>query len=83
LFLRTGDLPGAPGVRTVSDHCQGVFEIEPGEDGPRAISQSVGQELASDAKGVSVPVGGSEGLLLDLMRRSVRELAHDGRPEAN
>lgn len=83
LFLRTADLPGAPGVRTVSDHCQGVFVIEPGEDGPRAVSQSVGRELASDAEGVSAPVGGSEGLPLDLIRRSVRELAaHDGRPEA-
>jgi len=75
LFLKKGDLPGAGGVHVVRDHSQGVFEIQPGKDGPRAVSQAVRLELVPDAFGDAAAPGGAPGLRLQALRRSVRDLA--------
>lgn len=83
LFLRKGNLPGARGVYAVLDHSQGVFEIQPGQDGPRAVSQAVRVALVPDVFGDATVPGGSPGMPLQAMRRSVRDLVerNAGRPE--
>jgi hypothetical protein len=75
LFLAKDDLPGAKGVRTVSGHSQGVFEVVKARDGLRAISQANRHPLYPDALGFVDPPGGAKGLLLDDMIRSIREIA--------
>ncbi len=84
LFLDEGDLPGAPGARTVVDHSQGVFEVVKARDGLRAISQANRHPLHPDALGFVDPPGGAKGLLLDAMIRSIRSIAdrQDARKEA-
>jgi hypothetical protein len=75
LFLGEADLPGAPGVRTVRDHCQGVFDVVKARDGLRAVSQANGQNLVPDQTGsVDVP-GGNEGLALPALIDTLRQAA--------
>lgn len=75
LFLNPGDLPGVRGVRTVTDHAQGVFEIVDDFGGSRAVSQAGAAHLVADEAGLTQPFGGEEGLplaeLLDSVRRIV------------
>jgi len=75
LFLDEEDLPGARGVRTVRDHCQGVFEVEIAEDGLRAVSQANGHPLLPDASGAFDAPGGAEGFPLEAMIETIRERA--------
>ncbi len=74
LFLNEEDLPGVRGSLTVRDHCQGVFEIVPAGDELRAVSQANSHPLVPDALGSTDVPGGSEGLELNTMMRSIREL---------
>jgi hypothetical protein len=80
LFLSTGDLPGARGVRIVRDHSQGVFELRVGEGDLRAVSQAMRDALVPDDSGSAEPPGGPEGLPFNLMMQSVRELEEQGGP---
>lgn len=75
LFLDEEDLPGVKGIRTVPYHSQGVFEVVKARDGVRAISQANRHPLHPDALGFVDPPGGAQGLLLDKMIQSVREIA--------
>lgn len=75
LFLDEGDLPGVKSVRTVPYHSQGVFEVVKARDGMRAISQANRHPMRADALGFVDPPGGAQGLLLDQMIQSVREIA--------
>ena len=79
LFLSHADLPGADGVLTVRDHCQGAFDLVLGADGLRAISQARVHPLLSDDRGVSEPPGGAEGLSMDFMLREVNRFAANNR----
>lgn len=74
LFLRQGSLPGAAGVRTVSDHSQGVFEVRKTRDGLRAVSQAARMGLVPDFQGKAQPPGGAEGMPFNAVVQSVREL---------
>lgn len=78
LFLRRGNLPGAAGVHMVRDHSQGVFELVAGKKGLRAVSQARAHGLVPDAFGVAEAPGGAEGLPLEVMKQTVRELAARG-----
>lgn len=78
LFLQKGDLPGASGVRAVRDHSQGIFEIQRGKDGLRAVSQAVRMELVPDAFGNTKAPGGDPGLPFQTMRQSIRDLVERG-----
>lgn len=75
LFLDEGDLPGVKGVRTVSYHSQGVFEVVKARDGMRAISQAIRHPMYPDALGFVDPPGGAKGLLLANLLQSVRDIA--------
>jgi hypothetical protein len=79
LFLNEGDLPGARGVRTVRDHCQGVFDLVSAQDGLRAISQASRHPLAPDAKGYVEAPGGTRGIPFDALRQSIHELVRNSR----
>lgn len=74
LFLEEDDLPGVRGVRTVRDHSQGVFDVVRARDGMRAISQAIRHPLHPDALGFVDPPGGAQGMQLDAMIQSVREI---------
>lgn len=76
LFLDRQDLPGAPSALTVPDHVQGVFDVKPGKGGPRAVSQAAFEPLVPDRSGASSPPGGIDGLPLNELVASVRDLAH-------
>lgn len=78
LFLDHEDLPGAPGTRTVGDHCQGVFDLEERSDGVRAISQARDQSLVADASGSFRVPGGDDGLMLEDLTAEVRAVAERG-----
>lgn len=78
LFLHPGNLPGASGVHLVRDHSQGVFELQAGERGPRAISQAKSHALVPDAFGAAEAPGGAKGLPLDVLKQTVRDLAARG-----
>ena len=73
LFLNEGNLPGGRAL-TVRDHCQGVFGIQDGERGLRAVSQAIRHPLLPDGRGEVQPPGGSEGIPFADMVRSVREI---------
>ena len=75
LFLNHSDLPGTKAVRTVRDHSQGVFDIRLAKDGLRAISQANRHPLLPDAKGIPAAPGGQDGIPLDNLIHSIRELA--------
>ena len=77
LFLNQEDLPGAKGVRTVRDHCQGVFDLVLAKDGVRAVSQANRHPLVPDENGYVEPPGGAQGIPLEAMRQSIRELARN------
>lgn len=79
LFLDEEDLPGAVAVRTVRDHCQGVFEVVATAQGARAVSQANNLTLLPDGRGVSAPPGGAQGLALETLLEQVRERAGTGR----
>jgi len=81
LFLNHDDLPGAPGVRTVRHHSQGVFDIVLAKDGLRAISQANRHPLLPDAKGSSEAPGGTAGIPLGNLTNSIRELV--ARPQGS
>ncbi len=86
LFLNKEDLPGAEGALTVRDLCQGAFDLKMAADGLRAVSQANGHPLVPDAKGYIDAPGGVEGIPLNAMIESVREIAarpRDARPEVN
>jgi hypothetical protein len=74
LFLNHDDLPGAPSVRTVRYHSQGVFDVVLAKDGLRAISQANRHPLLPDAKGRSEAPGGVAGVPLTNLANSIREL---------
>jgi hypothetical protein len=78
LFLSKGDLPGAGGVRVVREHSQGVFEIQLGKEGLRAISQAARLALVPDGLGNAVALGGAQGMPFQAMRQSVRDLVERG-----
>ena len=72
LFLNQENLPGAEGVTTIRDHCQGVFNIEMTQNGEvRAISQANSLTLAPNAKGNTDVPGGLEGFTLDQLTEKV------------
>lgn len=73
LFLGEEDLPGAGRVRTVRDHCQGVFDIVAAKGGLRAISQASGYPLLPDASGSFIAPGGQEGFPFDAMIQTIRD----------
>jgi hypothetical protein len=80
LFLDERNLPGVrEKTLTVSDHCQGVFDLLFNGDGLRAVSQANRHPLVPDYQGSSEPPGGVEGLALDSMVRSIRSLAKTSR----
>jgi hypothetical protein len=79
LFLDPEDLPGAPQALTVRDHSQGAFEIVKDEAGVRAVSQASRHPLVPDALGHTAAPGGREGLPLDTLVRSLRQIAREAR----
>jgi len=81
LFLNHDDLPGAPGVRTVRHHSQGVFDVVLAKDGLRAVSQANRHPLLPDSKGISEALGGAQGVPLDSFRNEIRGLA--ARPQGS
>jgi len=75
LFLNQEDLPGAKSVRTVRDHVQGAFDLVLAKDGGvRVVSQANRHPLLPDAKGLVEPPGGAQGIPLDTLRQSIRDL---------
>lgn len=86
LFLNEEDLPGAKGALTVRDLCQGAFDLVMAGDGLRAVSQANGHPLVPDAKGYIDAPGGVEGIPVNAIIESIREIAarpRDARPEVN
>lgn len=75
LFVNEEDLPGAQRVPTVRDHVQGVFDVEWKNGELRAVSQAVRFPLEPDHRGLALPPGGAEGLSLDGLAQSIRQLA--------
>ncbi len=74
LFLNRENLPGAPTVRTVRDHCQGVFDLVLDSKGLRATSQAKHHTLMPDVDGLTEVAGGAEGFELESMMSTIREL---------
>jgi hypothetical protein len=80
LFLGERNLPGVKEkALTVSDHCQGVFDLVLAGEGLKAVSQANRHPLVPDRQGLSEPPGGAEGLALDSMIRSIRNLTRTSR----
>ena len=81
LFLRDEELPGTEKVTTVAEHSQGVFSIEDRDGVEWAVSQAAGEALIPDEEdprdGADVP-GGSKGMSLDELTRSIAELVAQG-----
>ncbi len=75
LFLNEEKLPGVERALTVRDLSQGVFDVRMGRDGLRAVSQANGHPLLPGRGGYSEAPGGVEGLPLNSMMRSIREIA--------
>ncbi|HEX2253096.1 MAG TPA: hypothetical protein VHQ65_07505 [Thermoanaerobaculia bacterium] len=75
LFTGRDDLPGAPGVLTLRDHSQGVFDVVRQGAEVRAVSQASRQPLVPDVFGLAEPPGGLQGLPLATLVHSVRILA--------
>jgi hypothetical protein len=71
LFLDEEDLPGVERALTVRDLCQGVFDIEMGRDGLRAVSQAKGHPLVPDYLGLVEVAGGPEGMPLTKMMQAI------------
>lgn len=75
LFLKDFDRKSTERLRTVPDQVQGVFDIVRARDGVRAISQARRVPLVPDALGFVDPPGKAQGLLLENMKQSIREIA--------
>lgn len=73
LFLNREELPGTRAL-TVRDHVQGAFDIVPGQTGPKAISQASQHPLLPDFFGNAEPPGGKEGIYLEEMIESIRQI---------
>lgn len=84
LFLNEEPLPGKSAL-TVRDLSQGAFDIVIGKGGLRAVSQATRQPLLPDSVGRGVAEGGLEGILLNDMVKSIREISarQSGRQEVN
>lgn len=78
LFLQKGELPGASGVLIVRDHSQGIFDIQTGKDGLRAVSQAVRMNLVADARGNEKAPGGFAGMPFQEIRQAIRNLVKLG-----
>lgn len=74
LFLNEENLPGSPGVTTVRDHCQGVYDISVERGELRAVSQANRHPLVPDRMGYLDAPGGVEGFPLEAMVQSLREM---------
>ncbi len=74
LFLNDEDLPGVRSARTVRDHAQGVFDVRMSARGFRAVSQATRLALIPDAAGRMDAPGGADGIPLDTMVQSIREM---------
>lgn len=84
LFLNPEGLPGVRKALTVREHVQGVFHVQPGRDGRlMAQSQASHHPLWPDDRQLESPVGGSDGLPLESLLRSIRTLdrLHSHGPE--
>jgi hypothetical protein len=80
LFLDERNLPGVrEKTLTVSDHCQGAFDVVAVGEDLRAVSQANRHPLLPDRQDSIEPPGGAKGLALDSMVRSIRSLARTGR----
>ena len=75
LFLDRGNLPGAPAVRTLRDHAQGVFDVVGTGADVRAVSQARRHPLMSDALGRTDAAGGAQGLPLEALIGSIKQIA--------
>jgi hypothetical protein len=75
LFLKDFERKSTRSLRTVPDYTQGVFDIVRARDGVRAISQAHRVRLVPDALGFVDPPGKSQGLLLENIKQSIREIA--------
>ena len=73
LFLGREDLPGAAQALTVRDHCQGVFEVATQRGEMKAVSQATRHPLLPDASGSNAAPGGTEGLPLTTLIKTLRE----------
>ena len=76
LFLGSNILPGNTTVQTVRDHIQGVFDVIQTREGWRAISQANRHPLLADKQGATIPPGGSTGVPLDDIVRSIQTTAN-------
>lgn len=74
LFLNSEDLPGAKGVLTVRDHCQGVFDLITRGEELFAVSQANTFALLPDADGLYKAPGDLEGFGLDAMFQTIRQI---------
>lgn len=76
LFLNPENLPGVGRTLTVSDHCQGAFEVTAKGGELRAVSQATRHPLAPDRNGFADVPGGTEGFplhtLLETLRSTVK-----------
>jgi hypothetical protein len=80
LFLDERNLPGLrEKTLTVSDHCQGAFDVVAVGEDLRAVSQANRHPLLPDRQDSIEPPGGVKGLALDSMVRSIRNLTSTGR----
>lgn len=75
MFLNNEDLPGVKKALTVRDLVQGVYDLEVGGDGVRAISQANRHPLVPDSLGYVDAPGGVEGLPYEAMLESIRTIA--------
>jgi hypothetical protein len=75
LFLDRGNLPGAPAVRFLRDHAQGVFDVVGSGNDVRAVNQASRHPLASDALGRTDAPGGPQGLPLNTLIGSIKQIA--------
>lgn len=75
IFLDRQDLPGMEKALTVSEHCQGVFDLETRGSGLRALSQARKHALIPDSLGYTEPPGGQEGIAFSTLIHEIRETA--------
>jgi len=75
LFLDRGNLPGAPAVRFLRDHAQGVFDVVGSGKERRAVNQASRHPLVSDALGRTDAPGGPQGLPLEALIGSIQQIA--------
>lgn len=75
LFLNQERLPGVERALTVRDHVQGAFDLDTDDNAQLvARSQANRQPLLGDSRGLTHPVGGSDGVPLDRLRVAIRTL---------